>query len=149
MKLISLKDISIRAKGLVAMALFSGEIITGFLKLRELLQADMDLNASEGVKAANRGEQVYGSAITMIFVVLFLAALICAAAGYIIIKSVSAPILRMAEGMKRLAARDMAVEIYGVGQRDEIGLMAEAVQVFKENMIEADRLAAEQKLEQQ
>jgi len=132
-----------------AMTLFGGDMLQEFLKVRQALQADLQLNAAEGTKAANRGAQVYGSALTMIFVVLFLAALICATAGFLIIRSVSTPILRMADGMKRLAGRDMSVEIHGVGQRDEIGRMAEAVQVFKENMIEADRLAAAQKLEQE
>jgi methyl-accepting chemotaxis protein len=43
--------------------------------------------------------------------------------------------------MRRLAGRDMAVEIVGLGRKDE---MADAVAVFKNSTIEADRLAAEQ-----
>ncbi|MCI0755787.1 methyl-accepting chemotaxis protein, partial [Roseomonas vastitatis] len=46
--------------------------------------------------------------------------------------------------MRRLADRDMAVLIPGAGRGDEVGGMAAAVQVFKDNMITADRLAAEQ-----
>ena len=39
------------------------------------------------------------------------------------------------------------VEIAGGGRRDEIGAMASAVAVFKDNMIEADRLEAAQTAE--
>ena len=119
-----------------------------FAKYRDALQADIDFNVAEGVKAANLGAQIYRTTQSLIIGALLLAAFLCTAAGFIIIRSVSAPILRMAEGMKRLAARDMTAKIVGLGQRDEIGRMAEAVQVFKDNMIEADRLAAEQRAEQ-
>jgi methyl-accepting chemotaxis protein len=46
--------------------------------------------------------------------------------------------------MGRLAAGDWTVSIDEVARRDEIGEMAEAVQVFKENGIRAESLAAEQ-----
>ena len=51
---------------------------------------------------------------------------------------------RMTETMRRLAEGDKAIEIPAQDRADEIGEMAEAVQVFKDNMIEADRLRAEQ-----
>ena len=50
----------------------------------------------------------------------------------------------MVQAMVRLAKGDMAVEIPGVGRHDEIGEMAGAVDVFKTNMIDAERLRAEQ-----
>jgi methyl-accepting chemotaxis protein len=46
--------------------------------------------------------------------------------------------------MRRLAERDLATEIVGVGRGDEIGAMATALQVFRDSMAQADRLAAEQ-----
>ncbi len=119
-----------------------------FAKYRDAVQADIDFNVAAGLKAANLGAQIYRTTNILIIGALIVAALLCLAAGFVIVKSVSAPILRMAEAMKRLAARDMTAEIVGLGQRDEIGRMAEAVQVFKDNMIEADRLAAEQRAEQ-
>jgi methyl-accepting chemotaxis protein len=119
-----------------------------FAKYRDATQAGIDLNVAEGVKAANHGAQIYSTTNNLIIGALLLAALLCGATGFIIVRSVSAPILRMADGMKRLAARDMTAAIVGLGQRDEIGRMADAVQVFKDNMIEADRLAAEQRAEQ-
>ena len=49
--------------------------------------------------------------------------------------------------MRRLAGRELTVEIVGSGRGDEIGAMAKAVQVFKDNMVQADRLATEQAAE--
>ena len=53
------------------------------------------------------------------------------------------PLNAMTGTMMRLAYGDKTVEIPGRKQKDEIGEMAEAVQVFKDNMIEADRLRTE------
>src|SRR6185369_9940079 len=43
-----------------------------------------------------------------------------------------------------LASGNKTIEIPAQGQKDEIGSMAKAVRVFKDNMIEADRLREEQ-----
>ena len=53
----------------------------------------------------------------------------------------------MTRAMRALADGDKTVEIPGAGRGDEIGGMANAVQVFKETMTRADRLAEEQQAE--
>src|SRR6516162_2915204 len=50
--------------------------------------------------------------------------------------------------MRRLADHDLTVTLDGTARKDEIGDMSRAVEVFKENMIKADRLVAEQLTEQ-
>ncbi|NIA72481.1 HAMP domain-containing protein [Pelagibius litoralis] len=55
----------------------------------------------------------------------------------------SRPINRMTTAMNALAEGDKNIEVPALGQKDEIGAMAEAVEVFKQNAIEMDRLAAE------
>jgi methyl-accepting chemotaxis protein len=59
-------------------------------------------------------------------------------------RAIAGPIQGMTAAMARLANGDMSTAIPGTGRADEVGEMAEAVQVFKDNMIEADRLRAEQ-----
>jgi methyl-accepting chemotaxis protein len=54
------------------------------------------------------------------------------------------PIVRMTAAMKKLAAGDLAIEIPYVERRDEIGSMAGAMQVFKENASENERLRERQ-----
>jgi methyl-accepting chemotaxis protein len=57
---------------------------------------------------------------------------------------IAGPVVNMTSAMEKLAGGDKSVEIPAQGRTDEIGQMASAVQVFKEKMIEADRLRAEQ-----
>jgi methyl-accepting chemotaxis protein len=54
------------------------------------------------------------------------------------------PIGSMTAAMGKLADGDLEVEIPAVGRQDEVGRMAAAVQVFKDNAIEVERLKAEQ-----
>ena len=64
--------------------------------------------------------------------------------GFLTVRSVVPPIRGMTAAMGLLAGGNTAVAIPGVGRRDEIGEMAKAVQVFKDSMIETERLRAEQ-----
>ena len=68
--------------------------------------------------------------------------------GLVLATSIARAILRplagMTGAMTRLAAGDNTVDIPASGDTDEIGDMARAVEVFKQNAIEAVRLAAEQ-----
>jgi methyl-accepting chemotaxis protein len=59
-------------------------------------------------------------------------------------RGISRPVRRMTEAMKRLAGGDTTVAVPETGRKDEMGEMAAAVQVFKDNMIEADHLRAHQ-----
>jgi methyl-accepting chemotaxis protein len=61
----------------------------------------------------------------------------------LMVAGIARPIARMTEVMRRLADKDTAVAVTGLGRRDEIGAMADAVQVFKENAIERGKLEAE------
>ena len=69
--------------------------------------------------------------------------LIGAALAWLIGRGISRPVVGMCVAMRALAGGDKTVEIPGVGRKDEIGQMAETVAVFKNNMIEADRLRTE------
>ncbi len=59
-------------------------------------------------------------------------------------RRITAPILSLTNVTRSLAAGELSVTIPGVDRRDEIGTMASAVLVFKDNMIETERLRAEQ-----
>jgi methyl-accepting chemotaxis protein len=59
-------------------------------------------------------------------------------------RSISRPVVSMTKAMESLAGGDKTIEIPAKDRGDEVGQMAKTVQVFKENMIRADQLAAEQ-----
>jgi methyl-accepting chemotaxis protein len=58
-------------------------------------------------------------------------------------RGITTPIARLRERMVSLARGETAAEIDGAGRRDEVGQMAIAVQVFRENAIERIRLEQE------
>ncbi len=69
--------------------------------------------------------------------------------AFLIGRGIVRPISGMTAIMARLAEGDRSVSVPALGQKDEIGEMAHAVEVFKTGLIEADRLAAAQQEEQQ
>lgn len=58
-------------------------------------------------------------------------------------RGITTPIARLRERMVSLAGGETATEIDGMARRDEVGQMAKAVQVFRENAIERIRLEQE------
>jgi methyl-accepting chemotaxis protein len=65
--------------------------------------------------------------------------------GYFIGRSLSRPLQRATKGLQRLAANDHGIEITDLDRGDEIGDIAKAQQVFKENLQQMDKMKAEQK----
>jgi methyl-accepting chemotaxis protein len=72
------------------------------------------------------------------------AVLIGLAFSYLIGRSITGPLGGLAAAMKRLATGDTSARIPATRTRDEIGEMARTVIVFRDNMIERDRLTAAQ-----
>jgi methyl-accepting chemotaxis protein len=64
-------------------------------------------------------------------------------AAFIVGRTTALPLRRLRDAMLKLAAGDYEVAIAGLSRRDEIGQMAQAVQVFKENGLAVQRLEAE------
>ena len=80
--------------------------------------------------------RMIGVGVLVLLVTALLAGLIGA--------SIAKPIRAMTGAMRKLADGDHATEIPEQNRADEIGLMAGAVQIFKTNAIEVDRLRADQ-----
>ena len=65
-----------------------------------------------------------------------------AALAAIAVLGIARPLARMAGAMNDLAAGNLSVTVVGTGRRDEIGLLARALQVFKDDAATARRLSA-------
>ena len=76
-----------------------------------------------------------------------LAAAIVLAAGMMLAVSrrVITPLRTLQGATLRLAGGDLSAQVSFAGRKDEIGALGSAMQLFKDSMIEADRLRAEQK----
>jgi methyl-accepting chemotaxis protein len=59
-------------------------------------------------------------------------------------RAISRPIVSITEAMRRVSKGDVGTPVEGLGRRDEIGVMAETLEVFKETLAETERLRAEE-----
>jgi len=64
--------------------------------------------------------------------------------AFLIARGIVGPLTAMTRVMGKLAGGDLAVEIPSRGKADEIGDMAKAIDVFKTNMIDTERMRHEQ-----
>ncbi|WP_161630950.1 methyl-accepting chemotaxis protein [Niveispirillum irakense] len=78
-----------------------------------------------------------------------LSLLIAIMAGFGLTSAIARPIGAMTAQMRKLADGDKEIVVGGLDRRDEIGDMAQALEVFRQNAIEAERLAAAQTAEQE
>jgi methyl-accepting chemotaxis protein len=79
--------------------------------------------------------------------ILALIAVAVLAASVLVARTIVLPVRRMTESMHKLAGGDTGVEIPATERRDEIGDMARAVLVFRDNAIERARLEEEREAE--
>ena len=93
----------------------------------------------DGVAAKTAGNVATG----IMAVIALVAAGLMAFATHVVIGKVSTPLQAMTAAMRRLADGDNGITVPAVGQMDELGQMAGAVQVFKENAIAKLRADAE------
>ncbi|MDP6872010.1 MAG: nitrate- and nitrite sensing domain-containing protein [Alphaproteobacteria bacterium] len=98
---------------------------------------DLDVIASEKSEAAWHSFLVYLAAtLTLLAVTALLV--------FAIVRSITAPVGALTEVMHKLSEGDKTVDVFGKDRRDEIGAMAQAVEIFKQNAIEMERMEAEQ-----
>jgi methyl-accepting chemotaxis protein len=83
-----------------------------------------------------------------VMLALGLAGCVALACGLVTIATTATPIRRLTDAMASLSRREFLTEIPETQRRDEIGAMADAVEIFKVGLLEADRLAAVQKEEE-
>ncbi|MEQ9528790.1 MAG: HAMP domain-containing protein, partial [Parvibaculaceae bacterium] len=144
-----------KLKAYLAAATRLGELVSEAEKLRvekiekdgravDALTNQIEATAIENGKAL-AATMLANSSAAMTALLLVLAVALAAGAGLAILitRSIVRPVDAMTTAMTELAAGDKTVEVPSQDRRDEIGSMAKAVQVFKENMIENARLAAE------
>ncbi len=138
------EDLSIRNENVAAGLLYVDDMRTLFdslaTKLDKLIVINKDISSS--VNDANDATFAETSMIVFgtVGVLVLLSLLLTAYA----LLGVVRPVARIVSAMSTLAGGDKTVRIPFAGQKTELGAMAGAVQVFKDNMIEADRLRGEQ-----
>jgi len=98
---------------------------------------------NERISGLSAAEMTNAAVASMLFLMAVLYAFAVVQRGAI------DPLRGLTSSMLRLAEHDVTVEIGGLSRNDEVGSMARAVQVFRDNMIEADALTAARAGEQE
>jgi methyl-accepting chemotaxis protein len=129
-------------------SMLRGDFRQSGLKLGEALAGSMRYQTRESDAAI--AEASSEAQVAWIGIVAGLGAIfvLCIACGVFLLRGICRPITVMTQAMSRLADNDLTVQIPGVGRGDEIGGMANAVQVFKDNMTRSAELVAEQQQQQ-
>jgi methyl-accepting chemotaxis protein len=113
----------------------------------DVMAAGSDVLRLEGTKATDETEASVVATVARVgFVMMVMSGLIILIAiglSWGLARSITRPIVNMVGVLQKLAAHDHSFDIPDTNRRDEIGQMAAAAQVFKDGMIEADRLRAE------
>ncbi|CUW40639.1 conserved protein of unknown function (containing Methyl-accepting chemotaxis protein (MCP) signalling domain,433-680;containing HAMP linker domain,318-383) [Magnetospirillum sp. XM-1] len=138
------KDFQAFAAGAQSVKGELAEVRAGFQALQPVMQRVLAF-AREGMAQAIAAQEAERRATgRQVALVGMLAGLSFLAACLIIAHSITRPVRLIQDAMERLSHGDHAVAVPGTGRRDEIGDMARAVGVFKENAIAMVRLQDEQ-----
>lgn len=113
------------------------------------LTAEIVASASQEARAIGEGTAAAAmQVLVMTIAATLLLALLGIAIAVIIGRSVSRPVVAMTSAMRELADGNTAITVPGRERSDEIGAMAGAVEVFRQNAIERERLTSESEKDQ-
>jgi len=115
-----------------------------FDKLRADIMTLVDQQIAALGKTSDALTAAYESTSNMLIAILAVGVvLVGAMAFWIAQRGIAGPLQDLARLMDVLARGDYSIDVTGRDRRDEVGLMARSVEVFKQNGIEGKRLAAE------
>lgn len=130
-------------------ALFGDEhyrLQTNLLKLVEDVRASITARSQGIVDTAKARSDFFGNiakSMLALTALMFLAVLY-----FVLSRRVALPLIRMSNVVTRLARQDYDVEVLDDNRRDEIGEMNHAIQIFRNNGLERERLDAERRKDQ-
>jgi len=122
-----------------ALAIYGGASRVAYNAASDTLGQLTDQAVASAQVASDRLAVAYRWAFWLILLAVVIAGLLVVAALVHISRSISGPLLHLADRMRRLAANDTGIEILETERVDEIGEMAQATVVFRNNAIELMR----------
>jgi two-component system OmpR family sensor kinase len=153
--------LSAASRRMEAVPLYQTTSRSAYDSASDILGQLTDRTVAAAAEASGRAEAAYRTARWLIGIAILAAGLMVAGAVTYIRRSISEPVLDLAGRMYRLAANETDLDIHGAERLDEIGEMARAVIVFRNNAIDlavsrhaltqqasmlAEKLAEEQRL---
>ena len=142
-------ELSHADKDAEAKDVLEGDSFKSYNQATDALDVLVKLN-SEGAAAATAAADVTGDrASWVIFGVLTLSILCALACWQVMTRWINDPIVRLTDAMGKLANGTLGTIVPDRDRGDEIGRMAQAVEIFKENAVQKQRMEAEQSAEQE
>ncbi len=114
----------------------------------ERLAALVDRLEADSVKRGIAALQSAHDVNDALFIVVIIAVLVGGAVTLIVLRSITVPLRRLVGAVTAITGGNLDVEIPS-GGRDEIGVMAKALGLFRDSLVERDRLAAERERAEQ
>jgi methyl-accepting chemotaxis protein len=128
-------------------AMHSGATIDN--QILDLLTQIVTRNDETQGKANDRADRTYDEASTLLWGVSAGGILVFLALGlWVIVVGVSRPLDGVTRAMTAVAGGDLDAEVPGLGQGDEIGRLAAALDTFKRNGLERREMAADRERQQ-
>ena len=122
-----------------ALAIYRGTSRMAYNAASDTLGQLTDQAVASAQIASDRLAVAYRQAFWLILLAVAIAGVMVVAALFHISRSISGPLLQLADRMRRLAANDTDIDVPETGRADEIGEMAQATVVFRNNAIELMR----------
>jgi Methyl-accepting chemotaxis protein len=121
-------------------------VMTGYIDGLRVVEEALARDLAQQAAALHAGARRQVMLAAAVIAVLLLAT---GVTGWLFLRSTTRPLLALTAVMRRLAAGEIEVEVPAQTRRDELGAMAKAVEVFKENAHEKRRLEAAAERERQ
>lgn len=122
-----------------AQQIYAGASRTAYDAASDTLGQLTDQTVANAQAASDRLGVAYRQAFWLIIFGIVIAGVMVVAALIHVTRSISSPLLHLADRMRQLAANNTDTEIPETERRDEIGKMAQATVVFRNNAIELMR----------
>src|ERR1700688_1758781 len=122
-----------------ALGIYGSSSRTAYNAASDTLGQLTDQAVASAQVASDRLAVAYRQGFWLILLAIVIAGILVVAALIHISHSISAPLLDLVDRMRRLAANDTDLDVPGTKRQDEIGEMAQATVVFRNNAIELMR----------
>jgi len=129
--------------------LYRGDAAKQFERLRADVLRLTTANIASGDQAAATSVDITTSTQWALGLTVLAAVIICLIAMLFISRAVIRPIIATAHLMQQLAAQSLDITIIGAERRDEIGMMMKALIIFRDSIMESNRLHAARQADQE
>lgn len=115
-----------------------------YASIEPLVESVFEVKAAQFASARQQTEQITADLKQQMLLLLGLAFAIVTAFSYWLARSVSRPLVAITAALQSLAGGRSDIVISAEGRRDEIGMIAKAMLVFRDNLVRNAEMKAEQ-----